>query len=66
MPRCITQILSAIKDGKGQLFVSYLQIYCESISDLLVNQVSEIPADTPSGKILYAYIFIYIYVYIYV
>jgi hypothetical protein len=49
MPRCIAQILSAIKDGQGQLFVSYLQIYCESISDLLVNQVSEISVDTPSG-----------------
>ena len=27
--------MSSISDGRGQLFVSYLQIYCEVISDLL-------------------------------
>jgi kinesin family protein 5 len=35
MPRCIEDLLTATSGGRGQLWVSYLQIYCEVISDLL-------------------------------
>jgi len=36
MPRCIEDLLFATSGGRGQVWVSYLQIYCEVISDLLV------------------------------
>lgn len=36
--RCIQQLLSATSEGRGQIFVSYLQIYCELVSDLLLDQ----------------------------
>ena len=35
MPRCIEQLLQAVRTGSGELWVSYLQIYCEVVSDLL-------------------------------
>ena len=30
--------MTATSDGRGQIFVSYLQIYCEVVSDLLIGQ----------------------------
>ena len=35
MPRCIEHLLQAVRSGGGELWVSYLQIYCEIVSDLL-------------------------------
>jgi len=35
MPRCIEQLLQATRANGGELWVSYLQIYCEIVSDLL-------------------------------
>ena len=32
---CIDQLLAATRGGRGEIWVSYLQIYCEVISDLL-------------------------------
>jgi hypothetical protein len=32
---CMEALLAATSDGKGEIWVSYLQIYCEVISDLL-------------------------------
>lgn len=43
MPRCIEQLLQATRTTGGELWVSYLQIYCEIVSDLLN------PAGVPEG-----------------
>ena len=43
MPRCIEQLLQATRTTEGELWVSYLQIYCEIVSDLLN------PAGVPEG-----------------
>ncbi len=40
MERCIEDLLSATKEGDGVLTVSYLQIYCEMITDLLDNDAT--------------------------
>eukprot|EP01033_Poteriospumella_lacustris_P018043 gene18043-12939_t len=45
MPRCIEQILSATSNGTNEVWASYLQIYCEQISDLLRDNAQDnIPA----------------------
>ena len=58
MPRCIEQLLQATRSSGGELWVSYLQIYCEIVSDLLnpagvASTVNDITANSgPAGDAL--------------
>ena len=54
MPRCIEDLLIATSGGRGQLFVSYLQIYCEVISDLLSPTMSQTVGTTNPSPFLSA------------
>lgn len=57
MPRCIEQLLNATRTSGGELWVSYLQIYCEIVSDLLnpsgiVRSGGDTGADVTGGDIM--------------
>ena len=51
MPRCIEQLLQATRASGGELWVSYLQIYCEIVSDLL-NPAGSATTSTTEGETL--------------
>lgn len=51
MSRCIEQILAANSHGTMEIWASYLQIYCEQISDLLRDNLQDLQATEMSNNV---------------
>lgn len=49
MPRCIRHLLAA--SGGAELWVSYLQIYCEDVEDLLSPGITSLAVREKEGKV---------------